>query len=1096
MAPGTPYNGLLLFHGVGVGKTCAAVTIAEMYAGKMKNGVKVVTRRSLVDGFKKALFDPAKVATTASGAPDFSVPTQCTGTAYTDMVVDREMLSLEQIEARVLRKINERYTFYSPITFANGVTSLGKDASGVALTKSVWNRRIRDQFSDSVIIIDEAHSLRGSEAKQMAAALQRVLKLTSNVKLVLLTATPMFNHASDIVSLINMLRSNDKRPPVSLPSLMTVSGVPNSVDAAKLADAVRGYVSYMPGNDPFSFPKRVAPSETGDPLALRSPADTSMLGTRIAADDQMRASLMRWIVASKFVPGGIHERECDLLEDKAADIVKIVDNATGVVDIAEDDIAEDGDDGSDEQESGVSGVSGVSPASYFSTLTTLMQSQNVVFPSGKSGSSGFREAFVTGGNERTVAYRQGVPHLFTPPHIHTYAPKIAAVVERVQKCEGVAIVYSRFIWSGIIPVAIALEHAGFRRYMAAPILRQGQGQGQGRQGGGGRKKRRPPGPGSDSGSATGPGTYAIISSSGYASPLGATLETLTDAANMAGARIKVVLMSDKGSEGITIKYAREVHVLEPWFHLNKIEQVVGRGSRFCSHAGLPPDRQNLTLYLHAMARAGRGSGSRAETLDMYMYRLAARKQRGIDVVETILKQHAVDCNVHAAHHARIKRIVDKNKVTVRTSTGRVLHDQTRDTGVPTCIPKVSPEGIDYSTYSHDLHTHGERLYVDAISGFYGTRVGASYDQLWQHVQGAIPGGVADQARMNAVLERMLKTHAVINGDSDATPSPGESGSGSRRAGFLIHRGSRYMFQPMDDRSTTYLTDAERSLTDAYASTPRRVSLTSLPAIEFRPRAKGDAKDDAEGEAESEGRRRDGEDAPSYATVSHAGTRAVMRLKSAAMLRLQGTRLPNDYAAASLDAEVDRLRHGDILSVGTLLLRDASFRQTWKQVRASLEASGVLDIKAMRIRSPAGGVFVWDASSKSLVEDTAAAAMLPEPRRPNDSAKFLATVSMGSNGAVVFKITEGNGRGADKPSARGAVRTGSVCHQTIMSISKLRKMVLANMDVTALVDRKGETVRETVRETVELLGKRDLCDMYELLIRKHAPRSLLRHFQRV
>ena len=145
--------------------------------------------------------------------------------------------------------------------------------------------------------------------------------------------------------------------------------------------------------------------------------------------------------------------------------------------------------------------------------------------------------------------------------------------------------------------------------------------------------------------------------------------------------------------------------------------------------------------------------------------------------------------------------------------------------------------------------------------------------------------------------------------------------------------------------------------------------------------------------------------------------------------------------------------------------------------------------------------MWDASSKSLVEDTAAAAMLPEPRRPNDSAndsaKFLATVSMGSNGAVVFKITEGNGRGADKPSARGAVRTGSVCHQTTMSISELRKMVLANMDVTALVvDSKGETVRETVRETVELLGKRDLCDMYELLIRKHAPRSLLRHFQRV
>ena len=29
LAPNTPYNGLLIFHGTGVGKTCTAITIAE-----------------------------------------------------------------------------------------------------------------------------------------------------------------------------------------------------------------------------------------------------------------------------------------------------------------------------------------------------------------------------------------------------------------------------------------------------------------------------------------------------------------------------------------------------------------------------------------------------------------------------------------------------------------------------------------------------------------------------------------------------------------------------------------------------------------------------------------------------------------------------------------------------------------------------------------------------------------------------------------------------------------------------------------------------------------------------------------------------------
>ena len=34
MTPSTPYKGLLLFHQIGAGKTCAAVSIAENFKGK------------------------------------------------------------------------------------------------------------------------------------------------------------------------------------------------------------------------------------------------------------------------------------------------------------------------------------------------------------------------------------------------------------------------------------------------------------------------------------------------------------------------------------------------------------------------------------------------------------------------------------------------------------------------------------------------------------------------------------------------------------------------------------------------------------------------------------------------------------------------------------------------------------------------------------------------------------------------------------------------------------------------------------------------------------------------------------------------------
>ena len=48
------------------------------------------------------------------------------------------------------------------------------------------------------------------------------------------------------------------------------------------------------------------------------------------------------------------------------------------------------------------------------------------------------------------------------------------------------------------------------------------------------------------------------------------------------------------------KNIREIHVLEPWYHLNKLEQIVGRGIRFCSHSGLDPQKRNVTVYLHTV----------------------------------------------------------------------------------------------------------------------------------------------------------------------------------------------------------------------------------------------------------------------------------------------------------------------------------------------------------------------------------------------------------------------------------------------------------------------------------------------------------------
>ena len=68
--------------------------------------------------------------------------------------------------------------------------------------------------------------------------------------------------------------------------------------------------------------------------------------------------------------------------------------------------------------------------------------------------------------------------------------------------------------------------------------------------------------------------------------------------NNPNSNIKVILGSDKIAQGINLFRMREVHIVEPWYNLNKIEQIIGRGTRSFGHKDLPENKKNITVYLH------------------------------------------------------------------------------------------------------------------------------------------------------------------------------------------------------------------------------------------------------------------------------------------------------------------------------------------------------------------------------------------------------------------------------------------------------------------------------------------------------------------
>ena len=112
---------------------------------------------------------------------------------------------------------------------------------------------------------------------------------------------------------------------------------------------------------------------------------------------------------------------------------------------------------------------------------------------------------------------------------------------------------------------------------------------------------------------------------------------------MDGGIIKVILGSQIAGEGLDLRFIREIHILDAWFHLNKTEQIIGRGIRFCSHSLIKePEKHNTTIFLHTIVFP---KSFEKESADLHCYRTSLQKAILIGQVSRKLKQFAIDCNL-------------------------------------------------------------------------------------------------------------------------------------------------------------------------------------------------------------------------------------------------------------------------------------------------------------------------------------------------------------------------------------------------------------------------------------------------------------------
>lgn len=97
--------------------------------------------------------------------------------------------------------------------------------------------------------------------------------------------------------------------------------------------------------------------------------------------------------------------------------------------------------------------------------------------------------------------------------------------------------------------------------------------------------------------------------------------------------VPVILASGAGSEGLDLKETRLIQILEPHFNDSKIDQVIGRGIRYKSHAGLPEKDRNVTVQrFYSIPSDGDGT-----TVDEYLAHRAREKALLFNSIRDTLK---------------------------------------------------------------------------------------------------------------------------------------------------------------------------------------------------------------------------------------------------------------------------------------------------------------------------------------------------------------------------------------------------------------------------------------------------------------------------
>jgi superfamily II DNA or RNA helicase len=522
--PDTPYKGILIYHRIGAGKTCTAIRIAEEW--RHYRNIIVVVPASLKGNFRNEL------------------RSLCAGNNYLKQDERNELSKLHPTDARysdIIAKSDERIDKYYTIYSYNKFIEFAQD------------KKIK--LSNTILIIDEIQNMISEDGTYYTVLYDLIKKAPADLRLVLLSATPMFDKPNEIALTMNLLRI-----PKEIPTGNDFNK--KYIDAKELANGkynykvkniddfkerIKGYVSFFRGAPQHVFPEMIV----------------------------------------KYV-------KCEMSEFQYSAYRSVIRNDENYTMERQ------------KQKKSLDGIFVGNLPNYFFIGTRYVS--NIVFPNRKINEEGF------------VSFKKKN----ITEKLENYSCKFAKIMKKVGKVNAKVFIYSGFKgYGGIKSLAHVLDAYGYKDYS-----KHGEG-----------RKR-----------------YAIWSGDENVTEKEEIRSIYNQSNNIDGTKLKIILGSPSIKEGVSLTAVRQVHILEPYWNNQRLEQVIGRASRFCSHKELPKDERTVKVYIYLATHP-----NEKETIDEYIYYLSAQKSKVIDVFENAIKEVAVDCTLFKNLNATGDTIINCEK---------------------------------------------------------------------------------------------------------------------------------------------------------------------------------------------------------------------------------------------------------------------------------------------------------------------------------------------------------------------------------------------------------------------------------------------------